>query len=70
MHAESRVDELPADARLAVRRFLGRTLAYQDLMCAAVDRLGLTRIDTGDTPPAELLARVRRLIDAPRPGAP
>ena len=70
VHAESRVDELPAGARLAVRRFLGRTLAYQDLMCVAIDRLGLTRIDTGDTPPAELLARVRRLIDAPRPGAP
>lgn len=68
IHAESGVDQRSADERLAVRKFVGRTVQYQDRMRAAVDRLGLAMVDVGATTPvAELVARIRRLTGVSAP---
>jgi hypothetical protein len=68
IHAESRLDRRTADERLAVQKFVGRTLRYQALMVAEVDRLGLARIEVGDTSTVpELVTRIRLLVGAPGP---
>ena len=66
IHSGSRFDELPAEERLAVQKFCGRTERYQSWLLAALDRLELTGIDVGRAPADdELAARIRRLVDRP-----
>jgi 2-phosphoglycerate kinase len=56
MHAASHYDQLPAQGRLLVDKFLARTLRYQQLVREAVARLSLDHIDTSSGRPPEKLA--------------
>jgi 2-phosphoglycerate kinase len=42
-----RYDEATDQERFLMDKFLARSVRYQELMVAAVDRLGLTRVDVG-----------------------
>ena len=66
IHAGSRIEERPDDERRAAQKFLGRTELYQSRLLADLERAGLPHLDVSDEPGVtDLVARVRRLIDAP-----
>lgn len=55
IRAGGRYDEATREERFLMDKFLARTVRYQELMVAAVDRLGLARVDVGtDRTVAEL----------------
>jgi 2-phosphoglycerate kinase len=62
VYRTSRADGRAPAERLAIEKFLGRTLGYQNRLIPDVDRLGLTRVavDHG-TEVGEVVDRLRRL---------
>jgi 2-phosphoglycerate kinase len=62
IYAASRHDELSPTEQLLVENFLARSVRYQQRMLKAIDRIGLTSIDTSSDPSVkELLHRCRDL---------
>ncbi|MFZ3561382.1 hypothetical protein [Streptomyces sp. BH055] len=65
MHAAGRYEAATGEERVLMDKFLARTVRFQSLMLAAVDRLGLDRIDAGrGQSPAELADTVLAAADA------
>lgn len=65
VHRTSRPDDRTPAERLAIEKFLGRTLGYQTRLIAEIDRLGLTRIAVDDgTAVAEVVGRLRHLSES------
>jgi 2-phosphoglycerate kinase len=62
MHAASGYEQLPADRRELVDKFLGRALRCQDRMTQALTRLGLTSLDVGGQPATD--EALQRLLSA------
>lgn len=61
----SLVEELAGAPRLAVEKFIGRTVGYQARLIAEIDRLGLTRIDAGEpTAVPHVVTRIRHVTGA------
>ena len=59
IRAGGRYDEAAREERLLMDAFVARSLRYQALTVAAVDRLGLARVDVGtDTPVSALVDAV------------
>jgi shikimate kinase len=66
IHAGSRIEDRSDDERRAAQKFLGRTDLFQSWLLADLERAGLPHLDVSDAPAVDdLVARVRRLIDAP-----
>ncbi|MFF7456666.1 hypothetical protein [Kitasatospora sp. NPDC008115] len=57
------------DGRYLMDRFLARSVRYQELMLAELDRLGLVRLDAGDGRSAEQLAQAVLAARPPATGA-
>lgn len=58
--------DLDPQAQAATLAFLGRTLAYQDHLTAALDRIGRSAVDVSDSPPVGGLAtRIVELAELP-----
>jgi 2-phosphoglycerate kinase len=65
MHTGSCYDEMTAQERSPVDKFLARTLRYQTMMAAAVAQLGLDRVDTGSGRPlGEVVEAVLDAVEA------
>ena len=63
VHRTSRAEDRTPAERLAIEKFLGRTLGYQARLITEIDRLGLMRVAVDDaTPVAGVVDRLRRLI--------
>jgi len=59
IRAGGRYDEASEEERALMDKFLARSVRYQSLMVADVDRLGLARLHVGtDTPVSELVDAV------------
>lgn len=56
IRAGGRYDEATREERLLMDKFLARSLRYQELMVAAVDRLDLARVDVGTDTSVSVLA--------------
>ncbi|WP_202872554.1 hypothetical protein [Kribbella soli] len=56
MHCTSRYDDLPAEGRYLVDKFLARSLGYQTRMLAVVDQLALNHLDVTEPRSPEQLA--------------
>ena len=62
VHRTSRAEDRTPAERLAIEKFLGRTLGYQARLITEIDRLGLMRVAVDDaTPVAGVVDRLRRL---------
>ena len=66
VHAVSGFDDLAADERFLVEKFLGRTTRYNDLVMDDVRRTGQRRIDVSTGPPLDEL--VDRILMSIRDG--
>jgi 2-phosphoglycerate kinase len=63
IYSASRFDELAADEKVIVEKFLGRTERYDQLILSAVSSLGFTSIDTSAAPStADLTERCLQAI--------
>ncbi|WP_202876069.1 hypothetical protein [Kribbella sp. VKM Ac-2566] len=56
MHRTSRYDDLPAEGRYLVDKFLARSIGYQTRMLALVEQLALNRLDVTEARSPEQLA--------------
>jgi 2-phosphoglycerate kinase len=64
IYSASRFDELAADEKIIVEKFLGRTEQFDQLILSAANSLGLTSIDTSAAPPTtELMKQCLQAID-------